>query len=270
MATTRSQYQEDVAPTCHVLDFFYDVEGDSALTVSVHDVRFHIIVDADNLKSVTVRTEYMQLLDALKTQNGDNEPSKQAPKKRKRATEDRDEYQDPSDSGYGSSPPAPAHSADESAEQDGDGKAKQDLQNWILAPFNDTFAKRAPASHGQKQKTVHDWFHSTTLFYNMTAEKDGDLQPQEEESTADLEERMSKLIPRLHLPKYILDYNIPSFSSSDLDILETSSNPAPIHPTVVRSKSTGETYFLKLVDPCLLYTSPSPRDGLLSRMPSSA
>ena len=25
-----------------------------------------------------------------------------------------------------------------------------------------------------------------------------------------------------------------------------------------------------LDDPCLLYTSPSPRDGLLSRMPSSA
>ena len=25
-----------------------------------------------------------------------------------------------------------------------------------------------------------------------------------------------------------------------------------------------------LMDPCLLYTSPSPRDGLLSRMPSSA
>ena len=24
------------------------------------------------------------------------------------------------------------------------------------------------------------------------------------------------------------------------------------------------------IDPCLLYTSPSPRDGLLSRMPSSA
>ena len=27
---------------------------------------------------------------------------------------------------------------------------------------------------------------------------------------------------------------------------------------------------LKVCDPCLLYTSPSPRDGLLSRMPSSA
>ena len=28
--------------------------------------------------------------------------------------------------------------------------------------------------------------------------------------------------------------------------------------------------FVELYEPCLLYTSPSPRDGLLSRMPSSA
>ena len=43
--------------------------------------------------------------------------------------------------------------------------------------------------------------------------------------------------------------------------------------------STGKSYDLpvingsvgpKVVDVCLLYTSPSPRDGLLSRMPSSA
>ena len=34
-----------------------------------------------------------------------------------------------------------------------------------------------------------------------------------------------------------------------------------------RSFSSGEGPF---VSPCLLYTSPSPRDGLLSRMPSSA
>ena len=30
-------------------------------------------------------------------------------------------------------------------------------------------------------------------------------------------------------------------------------------------KGTGETFYT-----CLLYTSPSPRDGLLTRMPSSA
>ena len=40
------------------------------------------------------------------------------------------------------------------------------------------------------------------------------------------------------------------------------------------SKILGELYALALEDAgykvCLLYTSPSPRDGLLSRMPSSA
>ena len=35
--------------------------------------------------------------------------------------------------------------------------------------------------------------------------------------------------------------------------------------------STGFNYATNSnVNPCLLYTSPSPRDGLLSRMPSSA
>ena len=32
----------------------------------------------------------------------------------------------------------------------------------------------------------------------------------------------------------------------------------------------GERSFIITTDCCLLYTSPSPRDGLLSRMPSSA
>ena len=32
----------------------------------------------------------------------------------------------------------------------------------------------------------------------------------------------------------------------------------------------GEVYYDDQTHPCLLYTSPSPRDGLLSRMPSSA
>ena len=35
-------------------------------------------------------------------------------------------------------------------------------------------------------------------------------------------------------------------------------------------KELIETSFLLLIQSCLLYTSPSPRDGLLSRMPSSA
>ena len=56
-----------------------------------------------------------------------------------------------------------------------------------------------------------------------------------------------------------------------------------IHPFWLRERVNGEEYLDKgtqqrLFDPtflsndvsCLLYTSPSPRDGLLSRMPSSA
>ena len=35
---------------------------------------------------------------------------------------------------------------------------------------------------------------------------------------------------------------------------------------IVKGKADDEW----MVNPCLLYTSPSPRDGLLSRMPSSA
>ena len=38
-------------------------------------------------------------------------------------------------------------------------------------------------------------------------------------------------------------------------------------PAAALRQSTGEASHLKA---CLLYTSPSPRDGLLSRMPSSA
>ena len=37
-----------------------------------------------------------------------------------------------------------------------------------------------------------------------------------------------------------------------------------------REKRRAKEYLQKLYDDCLLYTSPSPRDGLLSRMPSSA
>ena len=48
-----------------------------------------------------------------------------------------------------------------------------------------------------------------------------------------------------------------------------------IHRTAGRSRG-GITRLVspgdvgQLIKPCLLYTSPSPRDGLLSRMPSSA
>ena len=54
--------------------------------------------------------------------------------------------------------------------------------------------------------------------------------------------------------------------------------PSPDSPVIIRlvfrcsGKRVAAGEVKRLVDPslCLLYTSPSPRDGLLSRMPSSA
>ena len=40
--------------------------------------------------------------------------------------------------------------------------------------------------------------------------------------------------------------------------------------TVHAIKDNPGVFLLDVREPCLLYTSPSPRDGLLSRMPSSA
>ena len=48
------------------------------------------------------------------------------------------------------------------------------------------------------------------------------------------------------------------------------------HIGIVGQNGTGKSTLIKICteqiipDSCLLYTSPSPRDGLLSRMPSSA
>ena len=40
--------------------------------------------------------------------------------------------------------------------------------------------------------------------------------------------------------------------------------------TKVKLMDQKNAWYLELIKGCLLYTSPSPRDGLLSRMPSSA
>ena len=44
----------------------------------------------------------------------------------------------------------------------------------------------------------------------------------------------------------------------------------PVNFNSLKSNMGTEAEFKAMVNTCLLYTSPSPRDGLLSRMPSSA
>ena len=56
---------------------------------------------------------------------------------------------------------------------------------------------------------------------------------------------------------------VPHWLPFVLRVPHSAVNPAPKDPSMLLALRQG-------LDPCLLYTSPSPRDGLLSRMPSSA
>ena len=53
------------------------------------------------------------------------------------------------------------------------------------------------------------------------------------------------------------------------EALRLAADPETRLMTVLASIQSGKSLFARLFT-CLLYTSPSPRDGLLSRMPSSA
>ena len=61
----------------------------------------------------------------------------------------------------------------------------------------------------------------------------------------------------------VLDYK-------GLTIKEMSDLRSRLQTTKGICKVTKNSLMRKAIDGCLLYTSPSPRDGLLSRMPSSA
>ena len=72
-------------------------------------------------------------------------------------------------------------------------------------------------------------------------------------------------------------YQVTDSTLKRLDILEGHPNHYERKETPIKMKDgtiiSAQVYFCDTeVDPhsCLLYTSPSPRDGLLSRMPSSA
>ena len=76
-----------------------------------------------------------------------------------------------------------------------------------------------------------------------------------------------KQIPYFDLSK---GFNIPGIIPKNMPL----ANQFVLFPHEIEAiKQKAKDYILKPVsenDICLLYTSPSPRDGLLSRMPSSA
>ena len=65
--------------------------------------------------------------------------------------------------------------------------------------------------------------------------------------------------------KYVLGYKqtIKTLRNGKSKLVIIANNTPPLRKSEIE-------YYAMLAKTCLLYTSPSPRDGLLSRMPSSA
>ena len=72
---------------------------------------------------------------------------------------------------------------------------------------------------------------------------------------------LSKLSDRIRIP----------YEKYATDVPRTCIFIGTLNERTFLNDHTGERRYLPVeCNPCLLYTSPSPRDGLLSRMPSSA
>ena len=87
----------------------------------------------------------------------------------------------------------------------------------------------------------------------VTLRKINKWKKKEKEQFSELEEKLSRISEKQNETTR----EITQQAQDDKMAQKSSENP---------EKETPE----KLIDACLLYTSPSPRDGLLSRMPSSA
>jgi tRNA A-37 threonylcarbamoyl transferase component Bud32 len=229
MPDTRSQDAADT-PKTYVLDFFCDEQDGCALSVRINDVRFHIVVDSARLKSKDdhrLFRQYQQRLRAVK---------------RKESQQDDDD--DDGDS-KGSS------DRDSGIDVSGDqtiSAAETELQNWILSCFGNETAKLAPADASHEEMLLEEWYNTPVYYYEVVAE-DGELRPSALEESVDLRKRMDDLFPSLPVPKKLRELPIDSTKPQELKVLETSDEPSPIHPSLVRWSKDNQTYFFKAVDP---------------------
>ncbi|KXT11826.1 hypothetical protein AC579_6072 [Pseudocercospora musae] len=232
-------------PHYNILSFVYDREGGCALTALVHGVRLHVIVDPAELKDRSkagkkIRRQYQQLLQHVKDESQEDYGCHATAPLFVQEDEDEDgDESDDRDSGI---------SMSESSEEDVDPAAQSTvhLQKFVLRPLADVLSSKAPKPKS-KQKSVQDWYHCATHFYHLYL-ANGKLLAQEDEETNDTKEHIDSTIPVIKLPKYIQKLDVPSFSASDVTVLDETEgpDPVPLHPTLV--KADGKEYFLKTVD----------------------
>lgn len=225
----------------HVLDFKYDEDESSALTVLVNDVRFHITVNPKTLQKSSEKPLYYEYLDKVRGLRDAEEREEEiveealarAGTKQKRSA-DKDSAID--------------MTADSESDDDQDsGSAAVELRNWILSGFGDVTAEWAPPDREPIESSLYEWYHGPTYFYDLQI-KGGKLSPSLQETTDELNARIEKLVPRLKMPKYIQSIDLPWINAHDLTVQSEVSLPEPAHPGKVVDKD-GNVYFFKPVVP---------------------
>lgn len=228
--------------TTHILHFFYDNEDSCALTVLINEVRFHIIVDPEDLRKSSDKNLYYEYLDNIsglreaeerEAKEAEQARSKSTGSKKRKRSNDKD---------------SAIHMDDEEGD-DGDqdsGSAGVELRNWILSAFADVTAIYAPLGRPLQESTLYEWYHGPTYFYDLKIQN-GELTPELLEENDDLTKRIESLVPRLKMPKYVQQMDLPWLDANDLTVTSEVANPEPAHPGKVVTKS-GQAYFFKPVD----------------------
>ncbi|KAF7541411.1 hypothetical protein G7054_g597 [Neopestalotiopsis clavispora] len=250
----------------HVLNGFHDDLDCYALTVLVKDFRFHIMVNPIDLESSSeddqLQKEFFSLITAAKTQaeesnhnhtNPDSayrpgtipkEDNEDKPPKQKQQSANQD-----SDSGVDVGDDATRDGDKTQPESEAPAQDNEDaepkLHQWMLKPFQNIFDALPPVSEGSDLQSLRDWYSGPTYFYALL-EKDGGLDCLQLESNPELEGRSKNFVPRITIPKYIKNLDIPWYNSSDVIVLAESDDPAPYRPCQVQAGE--DTYYLKTVD----------------------
>lgn len=125
---------------------------------------------------------------------------------------------------------------------------EQRLQNWMLSSFGPVFAPLAPMHKEAGEQTLAEWYNSPTHFYDIKIQG-SKLVAIELEETDELKKRMDNLTPRLKMPKYITNLDIPFHNPADMVVIDESDMLGPLRPSRVRLGD--HEHFIKIVDPSL-------------------
>jgi tRNA A-37 threonylcarbamoyl transferase component Bud32 len=222
----------------HTLHFTYDEDDTCALTVLVNDVRFHVVIDPKDMQKSREKPLYYEYLDKLYSLRDAERLEHE--KVEKQQLVEKNQQSNDKDSAIDMTA-----DSDPDADQDSPSAALE-LHNWILSAFTDTTAQYAPPDREPIDSTLYEWYHGPTYFYSLQI-KAGRLEPELLETTEDMNKCIENLVPRLKMPKYIQEINLPWHNANDLSVQSEIDFPEPAHPGKVTHDKTGECYFFKPV-----------------------